>query len=55
VDGELVSVNLDIKNPNAQKDCEHLPTERLVADITAKEKRIVEIMAEIEQVLTAGK
>jgi hypothetical protein len=26
----------------------------LVADITAKEKRIVEIMAEIEQVLAGG-
>jgi hypothetical protein len=28
-----------------------LPPERLVADITAKEKRIVEIMAEIELAL----
>jgi len=53
-DGELVSANLDIKNPNGQEDFEHLPPERLVADITAKEKRIVEIMAEIEQVLAGG-
>jgi type I restriction enzyme M protein len=50
-DGNLLSANLDIKNPNAQEDFEHLPPERLVADITAKEKRIVEIMAEIERVL----
>lgn len=52
-DGNLLSVNLDIKNPNAQEDFEHLPPEQLVADITAKEKRIVEIMAEIEKVLKA--
>ena len=32
-----------------------LPPERLVADITAKEKRIVEIMAEIDQALKAGR
>jgi type I restriction enzyme M protein len=53
-DGELVSANLDIKNPNGQEDFEHLPPERLVADITTKEKRIVEIMAEIEQALAGG-
>ncbi len=38
----------------AQENFEHLPPERLVADITAKEKRIVEIMAEIKQVLARG-
>ena len=53
--GSLVSANLDIKNPNGQEDFEHLPPEQLVADITAKERRIVEIMAEISQVLEARK
>lgn len=47
----VVSCNLDIKNPNAPQDLEHLPPERLVADIIAKEQRIVEIMEEINRLL----
>ena len=54
-EGNLLSANLDIKNPSAAQDFEHLPPEQLVADITAKERRIVEIMAEISQVLEARK
>ena len=50
-DGKLVSVNLDIKNPSAAEDLEHLPPEKLVADILAKEKRIIDIMSEISAVL----
>ncbi len=38
--------NLDIKTPNGKEDFEHLPPERLVEDIVAKEQRILEIMAE---------
>lgn len=47
----VVSCNLDIKNPNAPQDLEHLPPEQLVADIIAKERRIVEIMEEINSLL----
>ncbi|MBI5192988.1 MAG: N-6 DNA methylase [Nitrospirae bacterium] len=43
--------NLDIKNPNSKDDFEHLPPERLVDDIVKKEQRILEIMADIRQVL----
>ena len=43
--------NLDIKNPKAKEDFEHMPPERLVEDIVKKEQRILEIMAEIRQVL----
>ena len=46
--------NLDIKNPNRQDDYEHMPPEKLAADIAAKEARIAEIMAEIQTVLKAG-
>ena len=49
--GNLVSANLDIKNPNAKQDFEHLPPEQLADDILKKEQRIVEIMAEIQQIL----
>ncbi len=46
--------NLDIKNPNSKQDFEHMPPERLVEDIVKKEERILEIMAEIRQVLKKG-
>ena len=49
--GNLVSVNLDIKNPASKQDFEHLPPERLADDILKKEQRIMEIMMEIKQAL----
>ena len=45
--------NLDIKNPNAKEDFEHLPPEKLAADILQKEQRIIEIMADIQKTLHA--
>jgi type I restriction enzyme M protein len=49
--GNLISVNLDIKNPNNKQDFVHMPPEQLVEDILKKEQRIIEIIAEIKQVL----
>ena len=49
--GHLLSVNLDIKNPKAGEDFEHMPPEQLVADIIKKERRILEILAEVQQAL----
>jgi len=49
--GNLASINLDIKNPNAKQDLEHLPPEQLVESILQKEKRIAELMSEIMQAL----
>jgi type I restriction enzyme M protein len=49
--GTLISVNLDIKNPSAKQDLEHLPPDQLVDSILAKEERILELMAEIKGVL----
>ena len=46
--------NLDRKNPNAAETLEHLPPEQLVAEIVAKERRILELMAEIEAELAGG-
>jgi type I restriction enzyme M protein len=43
-----VSVNLDIKNPNAAEALEHLPPELLIEDILAKEREIIAIMEEIK-------
>jgi type I restriction enzyme M protein len=50
--GNLVSVNLDIKNPNTKQDLEHLPPEELADSILQKEKRIAELMEEIKQALS---
>jgi len=49
--GNLVSANLDVKNPNTGEDFAHMPPEQLVADIIKKEQRILEIMTEIRQLL----
>jgi type I restriction enzyme M protein len=49
--GNLLSVNLDIKNPASKQDFEHLPPEQLANDILKKEQRIMEIMVEIKQAL----
>ncbi|MGH9428662.1 MAG: N-6 DNA methylase, partial [Terriglobia bacterium] len=49
--GNLVSANLDIKNPNSGEGLEHVPPGQLAEDILKKEQRIIEIMTEIKQVL----
>ena len=52
--GSVVSVNLDVKNPNSAEALEHLPPGELVADILKKEHRIIEILEEIRVVLGGG-
>ena len=42
--GNLLSVNLDIKNPAAKEDITHLPPEQLAESILNKEQRIAEIV-----------
>ncbi len=49
--GALVSANLDIKNPNAPEDLEHVPPEQLVDNMLKNEQRIVELLAEIKVAL----
>jgi type I restriction enzyme M protein len=53
-DGRLVSVNLDLKNPQGKIDFEHLPPEQLVDDIIAKERKILELLSEIRQEIGTG-
>ncbi len=45
--GNLVSANLDIKNPNTADAFEHVPPEQLLDSILEKENRIAEIVSEI--------
>jgi type I restriction enzyme M protein len=48
-DGNLVSCNLDIKNPNSAEALEHRPPEELIADIIEKENQIINLIAEIKK------
>ena len=50
-DGALVSANLDINNPDAKEELEHLPPDTLVAAILTKEQRITAILNEIKVAL----
>jgi type I restriction enzyme M protein len=52
--GGLLSANLDVKNPHASEALEHMAPEQLVADIVAKERRILDLMREIEAELAGG-
>jgi len=49
--GSLLSVNLDIKNPQSQEALEHLPPQQLVDDILKKEQHIVQIINDIKAIL----
>lgn len=40
--------NLDIKNPNAAQDFTHMPPQALLADIMHKERRILELLEELQ-------
>jgi type I restriction enzyme M protein len=43
--------NLDKKNPSSQSEFEHLPPEQLLADIAKKDRRVAELMAELQAIL----
>jgi len=46
-EGNLISVNLDIKNPQAKEDFEHMPPQKLLDDILAKEQKIMALISEV--------
>lgn len=48
---EVVSVNLDISNPNVITELQYRSPEELIDSIMAKEKRITEIMTELRQMV----
>ena len=53
-DGGVLSANLDIKNPNAAPNYEHMPPEQLIEDILQKEQKIIELISELKQSLRAS-
>jgi type I restriction enzyme M protein len=50
-DGNLISVNLDIKNPQAKEDLDHMPPQKLVDEILAKEQKIMALISEVREQL----
>ncbi len=52
--GDVVSVNLDIKNPSRKDDLVHLSPAELAESILAKEKQIAAVMNEIKSLLAKG-
>ena len=50
-EGNLLSANLDLKNPHGSEDFEHVPPEELVAGIVEKEREILALMEEIQESL----
>jgi type I restriction enzyme M protein len=53
-DGNIISANLDIKNPNRGDDLEHLPPDQLIDAIILKESQIATLMQEIKTLLSKG-
>jgi type I restriction enzyme M protein len=49
--GDLVSVNLDVKNPNAPQEIEQVPPEQLVQSLLSKQRRIAELVESIGELL----
>jgi type I restriction enzyme M protein len=52
--GSVLTVNLDLKNPNVSNDLEYRPPTELVESISAKERHISALMDEIKSLLTKG-
>jgi type I restriction enzyme M protein len=50
-DGNLLSVNLDVKNPTAKEDITHLPPEQLAESIMQKEGQISKLIENIRNLL----
>jgi type I restriction enzyme M protein len=49
--GNLLSANLDLKNPHSGDALEHLAPEELLAGIMDKERQIIAILHEIKNLL----
>jgi type I restriction enzyme M protein len=47
--------NLDRKNPHAKEDIAHLPPEQLVASILDNERRVIDIVGQIQALLGEGR
>jgi type I restriction enzyme M protein len=53
--GDLLSVNLDVKNPSSVEALEHLAPDELVTDILKNEQQIIKLMEEIKTELAGAR
>lgn len=49
--GNIMSANLDIRNPRAKEDFAHMPPEHLVEGILQKEQKIIQLIQEVHELL----
>lgn len=52
--GKLVSVNLDIKNPNSLEAMEYKDPQELLASMAKKERKVTDLIGEIAHLLAQG-
>lgn len=52
--GKLVSVNLDIKNPNSLEAMEYKDPQELLASMAKKERKVTDLIGEISNLLAQG-
>ncbi|EII5634338.1 type I restriction-modification system subunit M [Vibrio parahaemolyticus] len=50
-EGKLISVNLDVKNPNSLEVLEHLPPEMLINDIINNENSVLTVLEELKSLV----
>ena len=51
-EGKLLNVNLDVKNPNRKSDLEYREPTELISSIVGKEKMVMVLMEEIENLIS---
>jgi len=51
-EGKLLNVNLDVKNPNRKSDLEYREPTELISSIVGKEKKVMVLMEEIENLIS---
>jgi type I restriction enzyme M protein len=49
--GNVIAVNLDLKNPSAKEKIDHRPPEEIIQSVTIKEREVLAILAEITELL----
>lgn len=52
--GQLLSANLDVKNPHRGEAAQELTPKSILEGILAKERRILDVLGEVQQILEAG-
>ena len=52
--GQIVGVNLDIKNPHAKETVDHRSPGEIIESVLAKEQKILAMLVEVKQLVAQG-